>query len=89
MTREQAYDSLLNPLIAQVLEICKAHKIPMLASFGLEESDDEETEGLHCTSALLEDDWNPSPELLQAYRTIYSQRTSALTMITITKKPAT
>lgn len=68
MTKEDAYDSLINPLMAQIIAICKEHEIPMLASFALDEED------LHCTTALLQDEWGPSEALLAAYRAIYGTR---------------
>jgi len=63
MTREEIYDAQIAPLMAQILEICKANKIPMLADFDLAcEADD----GLKCTSYLLETEWNPGSEMLRA-----------------------
>lgn len=84
MTKEEIYDSQLFPLVGQIIEICKAHKIPMLASFGLEE--DGEEDGLHCSSALLEEEFNPSPGLLAASREIFRPSPSFVA-ITISRKP--
>lgn len=53
MNKEQIYDERIAPLMAQILDICKAHKIAMVASFAIPIA---EYSGLRCTSALLEDD---------------------------------
>lgn len=47
MDKEEAYDSKINPLMARIIAICKEHKIPMVASFGL----DYEEGGLSESSA--------------------------------------
>ncbi len=48
--REDAYDTHVYPLMAQVLEICKRHEIPMFATFRCDDGDDEDP--LWCTSKL-------------------------------------
>lgn len=65
MTKEEVYDSQINPLMAQIITICREHKIPMLATFTLDVD-----EGLHCTSALLHEEWKPSEDILAAAREI-------------------
>jgi len=62
-TKEQAYDTLIAPLITQVFDACKTHKIAFLATFEIGSAEDQT---LCCTSALLYDDCNPSPQLLGA-----------------------
>ena len=37
MTKEEVYDSQISPLMAQIISICKEHKIAMLADFTLDE----------------------------------------------------
>ena len=54
MNKEQIYDEQISPLMAQVIEICKAHKIGVLASFAIPIPEDF---GLRCTTALLEDEY--------------------------------
>ena len=63
MTREQIYDSQINPLMAEILRICQENKIPMLADFDLSS---ESNEGLKCTSQLLNPEWRPGSEMLAA-----------------------
>lgn len=77
MTKEEAYDSLINPLMAQIIAICKEHRIPVLASFTL----DAES-GLHCTTTLLEDDWRPSEDIVAAAGVIVNRRPRSPLMIT-------
>jgi hypothetical protein len=48
--KESVYDEQLAPLMTQILEICEANEIPMIADFFLKR--DEEQGDLHCTSAL-------------------------------------
>lgn len=76
MTKEEAYDVLINPLMAQIIAICKEHKIPVLASFTLDLED-----GLQCTTSLLERDWEPADELIEAAKIIVSR--ASPTMITV------
>ena len=59
MSKESVYDEQVAPLMTTILAICKEHKIAMIADFGL--GDD-----LHCTSALLDDEYEPSTSQLSA-----------------------
>lgn len=54
---EAAYDEKIFPLMAQILDVCKQHEIPMLATFQLTNAGEDPTgEGnsLWCTSLLAE-----------------------------------
>lgn len=66
-TKEQIYDEEINPLMAQILEICKRHKIPMLATFSTPSEDDP---GLFVTSFLLDPEWGTPSEFAEAARVI-------------------
>lgn len=77
MTKEQAYDEKINPLMAQILAICKEHKIAMLASFTLDYDS-----GLQCTSTLLEDDYDPTDALIEAERALFPNHRSPLMITT-------
>lgn len=61
MSKETIHDEQIAPLIDEILKICKAHKIAMVADFGLDDD-------LHCTSALLDDEYSPSAAQLAALR---------------------
>lgn len=78
---EQVYDEKINPLMAQIIAICKEHNMPFLATF-VYEIDEEEGPGL-CTSMLLPQ--NRTPEQLEgAYREVRRRDYSFMAM-TITK----
>lgn len=79
MKKEEIYDEQINPLMAQVIEICRAHKIPVLANFVLGED-------LCCTTALLADDYEPSAQQLEALEVLKPQSAFAIAE-TIESKP--
>lgn len=56
--REAVYDEKIQPLMAQILEICKEEKIACLFSFLIGNS--EEHGPLYCTSALLGPEYGPT-----------------------------
>lgn len=49
---ENVYDNQINPLMKQIIEICKGYNIPMLAAFQLT-GEDENGDPLLCVTALL------------------------------------
>lgn len=77
VTKEEIYDAQINPLMAQIIAICKEHKIPVLASFTLDFD-----EGLHCTTALLEDEYEPADSLVEASRVLLTRKPSSVMMLT-------
>lgn len=62
MNKEQIYDSQINPLMAQIIEICKANQIAMLATFDIPNEEDAD---LACTSHLP-DETGKLPERIAA-----------------------
>ncbi len=82
MSKESIYDERINPLMAQIIEICKEHKIAMLADFMLDDD-------LKCTSALLADDFEPSESQIKAYDLLKPKRTFALAETTQTMPDGT
>lgn len=50
MTKEQAHDKLIQPLMDEILKVCREHQIPVLATFHLDEE-------MLCTSCLMQSDW--------------------------------
>lgn len=48
--KETAYDSLISPLMTQVIALCKEHKINMAAQFALDAND--EGQPMYCTTCL-------------------------------------
>lgn len=79
MTKEEIYDQQINPLMAQVIEICKQNRIAFVATYSIPSPDDE---GLQCTSALLEDDCEPPNQYLEAMRLIYGRARAPLMVTT-------
>ena len=54
MTREAIYDEQINPLMAEIISICVAHDIPLVASFQINDdrgASDEDP--LMCSTILL------------------------------------
>lgn len=82
-TKEAIYDSQIAPLMAQIIEICKEHKIAMVASYAVPNEHDD---GLHCTTVLLEESHEPSQELLNASRAIYRPQSSSPLMVNVRDK---
>lgn len=68
-TKEEIYDAQIEPLMAQILAICKQSKIAMIASFSLDGD-------MLCTSLLLEDEYDPPTDFLTASATIIGTRLS-------------
>lgn len=50
MTKEQTHDKLIQPLMDEILKVCREHQIPVLATFHLDEE-------MLCTSCLMQSDW--------------------------------
>jgi hypothetical protein len=73
MTKEEIYDERIAPLMAQIIDICKAHKIPVLCEFVFG------TEG--CTTSLLRPEYEPSQAQLDALRLIRDTPRTAVLMV--------
>lgn len=61
MKKEQVYDEQISPLMETIIDICKAHKIAMIADFALDGD-------LKCTSALLTKEYGPKQNQLAAIK---------------------
>lgn len=84
LPKEAIYDEQVFPLMKQILDICKQHRIAMLASFDLgKDSSDDDSSRLLCTSHILEDDCEPFENLLAAKRELFRQPT--FMALTVTK----
>lgn len=58
--KEQIYDERISPLMAQILEICRAEGIPMVATFYIQSGDINKDGGsLYCTSRICPPDNTP------------------------------
>jgi hypothetical protein len=58
MSNEAIYDELINPLMSQVIALCKTHGIPMYASFQLEPYA-ETTDPLYVSTSIPGNDASP------------------------------
>lgn len=52
MNKEKIYDEQINPLMAQVIELCQKNGIAMVASFAVPNDDDP---NIRCTSHLADE----------------------------------
>lgn len=66
-TKEEIYDEQIHPLMAQIIEICREHKIANVCSFSLDRE-----EGLCCTTCATKDEFEPPDEFLEAVKILYS-----------------
>ncbi|KVC49876.1 hypothetical protein WS58_06300 [Burkholderia pseudomultivorans] len=66
-TKEQIYDEQISPLMAQIIAICKEHKIPVVASFFTPGEDDPE---LAVTTALLGNGYEAPVNFTNALRAL-------------------
>lgn len=74
MSKEDAYDEHVSPLMAQVIALCKEHKINMAATFALDHND--EGQPLYCTTILHDVDADDAPgieRMRQCRRVMYPQ----------------
>lgn len=78
MTKEQAYDEQIAPLMARIIAICNEHQIAHLCSFSL----DKET-GLFCTTANLRPERCPPDALITCFDIIVQNRGPSIFAITL------
>lgn len=55
---EGVYDSKIAPLMTQIIEVCRKHQMPMLATFAYCHDGMDGTD--YCTTSLLRGQWQPS-----------------------------
>lgn len=85
MTKEEAYDEFVSPLMQQVITLCKEHKINAFMTFALDVNDEGNV--LWCTSSLPVD-----PDDVEGNQKIdeflhVARPTSLFAAFTITSKP--
>lgn len=71
LNKEQVYDAQINPLMAQIIAICKANKIAFVASFSIPTDEDAE---LACSSAMLGAEFEPPKRFIEAWNVIRDGR---------------
>jgi hypothetical protein len=77
---EEVYDEEIFPLMAKIIEVCKRHEMPFVASFQYATGGDEEYG--HCSSALLPCSRPIAPELEAAYAAIAPKKSRGLNITT-------
>jgi len=89
--KEAAYDEHIAPLMAQIIALCKEHKINMAAQFSLGIAPNIDCEGespLYCTTCLPIDKADEAGhERMMALRRIMYQPSPALFAFTIASGP--
>jgi hypothetical protein len=80
MNKEEVYDTLINPLMAQIIDICKANHIQCLTSFSIPTEQDSD---LMCTT-FIDPDCEAPRQLRESYRLIVERNEPQLMAMTIT-----
>jgi hypothetical protein len=80
---ESVYDEKISPLMAEIIAICKEHKMPMLASFQFRYNEEEQSS--FCTTRLHWDDTPESENLSAATKEIYRKPSFYACAITVSK----
>lgn len=71
MTKEQAYDEQISPLMARIIAICKQHKIAFICDFKLDDD-------LHCTSGDVTESIHPSKAQVRCWELLRPKAAMAL-----------
>jgi hypothetical protein len=73
---EQVYDEKINPLMAQIITICKDNDLPFVASFQMN------SDGDFCSSALLPENRPVDPMLERLFGVLRPPRASMMMLTT-------
>lgn len=83
MNKEQIYDAQIHPLMAQILAVCKEHKISMIATFDTPNDDDPD---LVCTSHTPDESGKFSERIRRVRRAVFENRSAiVLTIVSPTR----
>jgi hypothetical protein len=82
--REAVYDAEIHPLMAKIIDICKANGIPVVASFDISGPEDD---GLHCTT-LTGVTWEEMPEKFKRAKAVLIEQPQAFAFTIMTKGAA-
>ena len=84
--KEQAYDAHIAPLMTQIIDLCREHKINAFATFALDRTDEDAL--LKCTTALPVDEADEEGcDLVDQLRLIARPPAATLVAFTITNGP--
>ena len=67
MTKEEFYDKNIDPLMAQIIGLCKEAEIPLFAAFTLDWREDDQG-FVRCTTAILHEEWGIPDGMLENLR---------------------
>lgn len=86
MNKEQIYDNQISPLMRQIIEICQANGIAMMASFDIahdgEGPNGDDCSALVCSTLLPDGDGEPNKLFTQANAIIRQRGRPAPMMLT-------
>lgn len=51
--KEAVYDEKISPLMKEIIEICKAEEMPMVAQFYLKEKKEDTGKPMYCSTVLV------------------------------------
>ena len=77
---EKVYDEQINPLMAQIIEVCKQHNMPFIASF--QYASDGKDDHQLCTSCMLPKERPVAPSLEHCYAALLPPRIPTLMLTT-------
>jgi hypothetical protein len=81
MDKEQIYDEKINHLMAEIISVCKEHKISMVASFAIPSNDDPD---LFCSTSVPDETDSFPAHLNEMFRAIQRSRGGGpMTMLTM------
>lgn len=80
---ESVYDERIAPLMSQIIAVCKEHKLPMLATFQYQRTE-ENGEGF-CTTSLPFSERGTAEKLTQAMNVMAPRRGPRMSTITVVK----
>ena len=75
MNKEDIYDELINPLMAEIIAICKENNIAMIFSAHIPNDEDQD---LACTTHLPGDDGDCYPAFVKAFHALHSQSSAVV-----------
>ena len=77
---EKVYDEQINPLMAQIIEVCKQHNMPFIASF--QYASDGKDDHQFCTTCVLPEERPVAPALEKCYDALFTRRAPMMMLTT-------
>ena len=83
--KETVYDEQIDPLMKRIIALCKEHQIQMVASFALDQSQEDDSQVM-CSTFIEGKDWK-APAKLHKAMDILQQPAVYVTVTEVAKKP--